>query len=157
MDLWLTERENQIALPTLAQIENFYELGISTLDDFKSILKRRGYTDKVIGWNIERIDLEKAAKAQTAAEKIEADNERLQKSNTASQYQKDKSEIDLSIAQAKAEMTDIDVVLHGDISEEQIMEMVNRTDELKVFIAQMKVSKAQLRFDTQTKLQPTEA
>jgi len=157
MDLWLTERENQIALPTLAQIENFYELGISTLDDFKTILKRRGYTDKVIGWNIERIDLEKAAKAQTAAEKIEADNERLQKSNTASQYQKDKSEIDLSIAQAKAEMTDIDVVLHGDISEEQIMEMVNRTDELKVFIAQMKVSKAQLRFDTQTKLQPTEA
>lgn len=152
LQLWITERENQIALPTLAQIENFYEFGIVTLDDFKRILKRRGYTDETIGWNIQRIDIEKQLKAQKDTEKAEADNERLQKSKTASTYQKDKSEIDLAIAQAKAEITDIDVALHGDIDETQIAELAARKDELKQFVSQLNVSKAQLRFDTQTSL-----
>jgi len=124
--LWLTERENQIALPSLSQIENFYELAIVTLDDFKRILKRRGYSDETINWNVQRIDIEKADKAQKEAEKAEADNERLQKSTKASQYQKDKAEIDLSISQAKAEITDIDIALHGEFNQADIRILMDR-------------------------------
>ena len=152
LELWVTERENQIALPTLAQIENFYELGISTLDDFTRILKRRGYSDETIKWNIQRMDIEKQLRAQKDAEKAEADNERLVKSKTASQYQKDKSEYDLAIAQAKAEITDIDVALHGTLTDDEIATLKARKDELKLFISQINVAKAQLRFDTQSTL-----
>ena len=152
LELWLTERENQVALPTLTQVENFYELGIVTIDDFKRILKRRGYSEETINWNIQRIDLEKASKAQKDAEKAEADSERLNKSKTASQYQKDKAEIDLAIAQARAEITDIDVALHGELTDEQAVDLATRKDELKQFIAQLNISKAQLRFDTTTAL-----
>jgi hypothetical protein len=152
LELWITERENQIALPTLAQIENFYELGISTLEDFTRILKRRGYSDETIKWNIQRMDIEKQLRAQKDAEKAEADNERLVKSKTASQYQKDKSEYDLAIAQAKAEITDIDVALHGTLTDDEVISLKSRKDDLKLFISQINVAKAQLRFDTQSTL-----
>lgn len=150
--LWLTERENQIVLPSLAQIETFYELDIVTIDDFRRILKRRGYTEETVGWNIKRMDIEKAAKAQKDAEKLASDNERIQKSKTASTYQKNKSEVDLAIAQAKAETTDINVALGGDIDPVQADALKARKDELKQFIAQLNVTKAELRFDLATAL-----
>jgi hypothetical protein len=98
------------------------------------------------------MDIEKQLRAQKDAEKAEADNERLVKSKTASQYQKDKSEYDLAIAQAKAEITDIDVALHGTLTDDEIATLKARKDELKLFISQINVAKAQLRFDTQSTL-----
>lgn len=152
LELWGTERENQIALLTITQMETLLEKGIVEEADYRRVAVRRGYTDETIGWTLQRIALEASEKAQTTAEKAEADNERLQKSRTVSQYQKDKAEIDLSIAQARAEITDIDVALHGEISDDDSISLLARKDELKSFIAQMNVVKAQLRFDTQTSL-----
>jgi hypothetical protein len=152
LELWKTERENQVALLSITQMETLLERGIVTEDDYKRIAKRRGYTDETITWTLLRIAQEAADKAQTAVEKAQADNERIVKSKTASTYQKDKSAIDLSISQARAEITDIDVAVKGDIDETQIIGLAERKDELKIFIAQMNVAKAQLRFDTQTTL-----
>jgi len=152
LELWTTERENQTALLTITQMETLLERKIVTEEDYKRVAKRRGYSDESIKWTLERIALEAASQAQKDAEKAEADNERLQKSKTSSQYQKDKSEIDLDIAQAKAEITDIDVALHGDVSVEDAASLTIRKDELKVFIAQLNVAKAQLKFDIQTSL-----
>jgi hypothetical protein len=150
--LWLTERENQTALLTISQMETLLERGIVSADDYKRIAKRRGYSPESIEWTMTRIAQEAAERAQKDAEKLASDNERIQKSKTSSKYQKDKSEIDLSIAQARAEITDIDVALHGVTSEEQSISLAARKDELKQFIAQMNVSKAELRYDTQSTL-----
>jgi hypothetical protein len=120
------------------------------LDEFIRILIRRGYTDQTITWNIQRIDIEKSIKAQKEAEKMQADNERVQKSKASSQYQKDKSSIDLAIAQAKAEITDIDIALHSPLSDEEKAALAERRDELKSFISRMNVAKAELRLDTQS-------
>lgn len=152
LELWTTERENQTALLTLTQMEILLERKIVSEDDYKRIASRRGYNDESINWTLQRIALEASERAQKDAEKAENDNERLQKSKTTSQYQKDKSEIDLAIAQAKAEITDIDVALHGDIDEVQAGELIARKSDLKIFISQMNVAKAQLRFDTTTSL-----
>ena len=60
--------------------------------------------------------------------------------------------MDLAIAQSRAEITDIDVALHGDLELAVIDELTARRDELKLFIAQLNVTKASLRFDTTTAL-----
>jgi len=152
LELWLTERENQTALLSVSQMETLLERGIVSPDDFKRIVKRLGYTDESINWTMLRIAQEAAEKAQKDAEKLATDNERIQKSKTASLYQKNKSEIDLGISQAHAEITDIDVALHGEITDADIETLKARKDELKQFIASLNVSKAQLRFDTRSTL-----
>lgn len=152
LELWGTERENQITLLSIPQMETLLEDKIVTEDDFKRIAKQRGYTDESIVWTLTRIALEASNKAKDDAEKAQADAERLAKSKTSSQYQKDKSAVDLQIAQAKAEITDIDVALHSDISEEDTLTLNTRKDELKQYIASKNVEKAQLRFDTQSTL-----
>jgi hypothetical protein len=152
LELWITERENQVSLPTLAQIESFYELGISTIDDYTRILKRRGYSDETILWNMQRMDIEKSDKAARELEKAQADNERLQKSKTSSVYLKDKAKYDLDIASAKAELTDQDIALHGDLSDAEIETIMKRKDELKKLVQTLNVAKAQLHFDVQKSL-----
>lgn len=152
LELWLAERENQITLLSIGQMETLLERKIVTEDDYKRIAKRRGYTDESIEWTMKRIAQEAQEAAQKAAEKLATDNERIQKSKTSSAYQKDKSELDLAIAQAKAEITDIDVALHGELSADDQLTLKQRKDELKQFIAKINVSKAQLNFDTQTTL-----
>lgn len=152
LELWLTERENKTELLSISQMEVLLERGIVTADDYKRIAQRRGYTDETIQWTLTRIAQEAAERAQKDAEKLAADNERIQKSKTSSAYQKAKSEVDLAIAQARAEITDIDVALHGQVEDAQAVELHARKDELKLFIAQMNVKKAQLRYDNNTAL-----
>lgn len=144
-ELWLTERENQIALPTLTQIENFYELGISTLEDFTRILKRRGYSEETIQWNIQRIDIEKSDKAAKEAERAQADMERLDKSKLSSAYQKAKAKKDLDIAQARAEITDIDIALHTKLSSDDLLNIKKRQDLLRLDIQNLQASIAELK------------
>jgi hypothetical protein len=147
LELWLTERENQTALLTITQMETLLERGIVNSDDYKRVAFRRGYTPESVEWTLKRIAMEASEKAQKDAEKAQADNERLQKSTVSSQYQKDKAGFDLLIAQARSEITDIDVALRGDISEADSIELSLRKDELKSFIGQVNVSKAQLKLD----------
>jgi hypothetical protein len=152
LELWTTERENQVSLLTLSQMETLLERKIVTEVEFSEIVKRRGYDPQALTWTLQRIAQEAAERAQKDAEKAEADHERLQKSKTASQYQKDKSELDLAIAQAKAEITDIDVALHAELEADIQAELAARKDELKLAISALNVAKAQLKFDTQSTL-----
>lgn len=152
LGLWLTERDNQTTQLTITQMETLLEQGIVQQSDYERIAKLRGYTPESIKWTLERIAGEASAKAQSDAEKAQADNERLQKSKSASQYQKDKAALDVDIAQARAEITDIDVALHGNVSEDDQILLLARKDELKQTISSLNVAKAQLRFDTQTAL-----
>lgn len=153
IDLWTTERNSQVVLPTLAQIEKFYEMGIASLDDFKRILSLRGYNEETIKWNIERIDIEKQIAAKKAADDADKEIVKLLKNDESSQYQIDKADIDLAIAQAKANITDIDIALHGEISDDDAITLQQRKDELKSFIAAMNVEKAQLKFENKTELE----
>lgn len=148
LELWGTERENQTTLLTITQMEVLLERKIVTEEDYTRIAKQRGYTDESIKWTLTRIAGEAADKAQTEAEKAQADSERLNKSTVASQYQKDKSAIDVLIAQARAQITDIDVALHGELSADEIASLMTQKDELKIFITQQNVLKAQLKFNT---------
>jgi NACalpha-BTF3-like transcription factor len=150
LELWTTERESQVTLPTQAQVEKFVELGIATIDDYKRISLLRGYDVESIEWNIQRIEIERQAQATKEAEKAAADMERALKDKDASQYQIDKADIELAIAQAKAQITDIDIALHGELDESQVLELNTQKDELKRFIAEMNVAKAQLKYDYQS-------
>lgn len=152
LELWTTERENQTQLLTITQMETLLERGIVTEEDYKRIATLRGYSEESITWTLTRIAQEAADKARTEAEKAQADSERLLKSKTSSQYQKDKSVYDLAIAQARAEITDIDVALHSATDPADVAALGARKDELKIQIAGLNVGKAQLRSDTQTTL-----
>jgi hypothetical protein len=155
LELWTTERENQVALLSITQMEILLEMSIVTEDDYRRIATRRGYSDETIKWTLDRIAIEANNKAQSTAEKAQADSERLQKSKTSTGYQKDKAEFDLAIAQARAEITDINVALHGDVSADDEASLKARKDELTQFIATVNVAKAQLRFDTTITLDKT--
>lgn len=150
LELWNTERANQVTLLTISQMEVLLERGIVSDADYKEIAKKRGYDDKSITWTLARIAGEAAQKAKDDAEKAAADNERVQKSQTASKYQKNKAEYDLSIAQAKAEITDINIALQSDVTEDEQTTLIERKKELTQFIADLNVKKAQLRLDTST-------
>jgi hypothetical protein len=101
---------------------------------------------------MQRMDIEKSDKAARELEKAQADNERLQKSKTSSVYLKDKAKYDLDIASAKAELTDQDIALHGDLSDAEIETIMKRKDELKKLVQTLNVAKAQLHFDVQKSL-----
>ncbi len=147
LELWGTERENQTTLLTITQMEVLLERKIVTEGDYTRIAKQRGYTDESIKWTLTRIAGEAADKAQNDAEKAQADSERLNKSTAASQYQKDKAAIDVLIAQARAQITDIDVALHGELANDDIIALMAQKDQLKIFITEQNVLKAQLKFN----------
>ena len=147
LELWGTERDNKTALPTTSQAEKFYELGIITVEDFRRVFFLRGYTEETIDWTLQRIDLEAQALAVKTAENAQKEAERLKKSKTASIYEKNRADLGLEIAKAKEELTDIAVALHSELDDFQAQDLVNRQDDLKLYIAAVNVRKAELRQD----------
>jgi len=152
LELWNTERESKTTLPTASQTEKFYEMDIISVDDFKKIYTLRGYTTETIDWTLARIDIEAQAATQKEAERALADLEKIDKSKTAKQYQKDRAVLDLLIAQARAEITDIRVEIKADIDLDVQELLIARLDELKQFIAAVNTQKATLRVDLRTEL-----
>lgn len=148
LELWLAERENQTALLSISQMETLLERGIVTSDDFKRIVKRRGYTDESIEWTLKRIAQEASEKAQKEAEQLAKDNERVQKSNSSSAYQKAKAQFELSIAQTRAEITDIDIALLGEINPDNERTLLNRIETIKQNIAEMDINLAEYNAET---------
>lgn len=152
LELWNTERESKTTLPTASQTEKFYEMDIISVDDFKRIYSLRGYSPETIDWTLARIDLEAQAASQKEAERALSDLEKVKKSKTSTSYHKNRAILDLLIAQAKAETTDIRVELKAVISEVIITELNIRLDELKQFISAANTEKAKLRVDLKTSL-----
>lgn len=147
LELWNTEREAKTTLPTASQTEKFYEMDIISQDDFIRIFTLRGYTPETVRWTLARIDLEAQAATQKEAERALDDLEKIGRSETASRYQLDRAVLDLLIAQARAEITDIRVEIKADIDEGLKASLAFRLDDLKQFIAQAQTQKAQLRVD----------
>lgn len=145
LELWTTERNTQVTLLTITQMETLLEKGIVTQDDYKTVAKQRGYNEQAISWTLERIAQEASEKAQKDAEKQQSDNERIQKSTSASKYQKDKSQIDLTIAQTKAEITDIDVAMQGKLNEQNIRDLKARLENIDENIEEIQVSQAEYK------------
>lgn len=150
LELWNTERASKTTLPTASQTEKFYEMGIITVDEFTHVYELRGYDEETINWTLARIDIEAQAASQKEAERSLNDLEKIDKAATSSQYQKDRAVVDLLIAQAKAEMTDIRVEIKADITDQVKQSLNDRLDEIKQFIALANTHKAQLRVDLKT-------
>lgn len=149
LEQWTIARDNQIQQPTQSQVEKFVELGIATIEDYKRISKLRGYTEESIEWNIKRIQIELQAQAAKNAADAAKEMERVLKDKDNSQYQVDKADIELAIAQAKEQITDIDIALQSEENPDTIAELGQTKNDLKSFIASMNTAKAQLKYDFQ--------
>jgi len=142
---WDVIRRNKVALPSEADLFDFYQLNIIDLGVVQTNLQNKGYSPERIEWLTRRNDLEQAEKAAKDAALAQAEQERIAKAEAATAYQKAAADIDVTIAQYKVSIADNKLALH-DIEEGPDKEAVKKAvDELKVQIAEAQLAKAELK------------
>lgn len=138
-------REANIKIPSRTDLETFYKLEIIDIDQYVRGMVALGYRETDVSLYQELLDIEIAEEKAKELERTQKEQERTRQANLSNQYQINKADLDVQIAEAKLAIADIKVALHSIEDTDDIEELKLRIDELKAFIAVRNVDKAELR------------
>lgn len=141
---WELELSKKQRLPTESELENFYKLGYIEEADYRQGLRDRQYKPESIDWYIRQADQDIAEK--TAAQERDAleVQEKLRNEALASEYRIARQELDVMIAQERANIAELKLLTHSIEDKEMIGQIKERMDALKLRIRQLQVAEADL-------------
>jgi hypothetical protein len=144
---WDLQRRKSRALPAKGELEDWYKRDIITIEELELGFQNRRYVDEDIERYTLQLDQRVAEDATKEAERAQKEQERLELSEVVSAYQKDKSTLDLRIAEASLAIADMKLALHDVVDAEEKAQLKEEMDEMRVIIAERRVDKAQIRLD----------
>lgn len=144
---WDLQRRKSRALPAKGELEDWYKRDIITIEELELGFQNRRYVDEDIERYTLQLDQRIAEDATKEAERAQKEQERLELSDVVSVYQKEKSTLDLRIAEASLAIADMKLALHDVVDAEQKAQLKEEMDVMRVVIAERRVDKAQIRLD----------
>lgn len=144
---WDLQRRKSRALPAKGELEDWYKRDIITIEELELGFQNRRYVDDDIGRYILQLDQRIAEDATKEAERAQKEQERLALSEVVGEYQKEKSTLDLRIAEASLAIADKKLALHDVVDAEEKAQLKEEMDEMRVIIAERRVDKAQIRLE----------
>jgi hypothetical protein len=109
---WDLQMRKATALPSKAELEDWYRRDIINVDDLESGLEKRRYVESDIERYLIQLDQRLAEEATKEAERSQKEQERIGAAALKTAYQIAKVAIDVQIADARREIADIKMVLH---------------------------------------------
>jgi len=152
---WEVTKLKRIALPTKTELEDLYRRDIISRDDYNVGMIKRRYDQVTIDWYAERLDMRVAEDAAKAVERAQKEQERIEKAEYATVYQRIKASMDVEIADIKLQIADIKLAVNYmvDVSEKKAAKTAILT--LKTDIASWNLAKAEIKMQS-TQPAPTE-
>lgn len=142
---WEITKLKRIALPTKSELEDLYKRDIIDRDQFNDGLVKRRYMTETIAWYTERLDQRVVEDAAKAIERAQKEQERIEKAEYATSYQRLKAGMDVEIAVIKLQIADIKLAMNYMKVDADIAEGKENILALKSDIASWNLSKAEIK------------
>lgn len=150
LEVWQIQLDNKVNTASRSELDDFYRRGMIDTGEYIEYLKLDGYSAEMVGLFTRRIDSIVLEEAKIEAERAQREQERLRTARLASDYQRGKAGLDVTIAQARLAIADLKVAIH-DLEEpaDQADNKV-RQDEIKAIIAAVQLEKAEQTYAYKT-------
>lgn len=145
LEEWRLQLAKRIKVPTKAELEDLYEANIISFEQMADYMIKRGYSNEVAGWLIALIDIRVEEKRQKELERAQKEQERLIAAENNTDYQLDKAQVDVEIAEWKAYISDLKLAQHTVTDVSQLDLIKEEIDRVKTLIARLNLQKANLK------------
>lgn len=142
---WELEKLKKVRLPSETELEQFYELGYITSDQYKSGLVSRNYKLDMIDFYVRQADQRIADKLQKQELALMDAKEKLQLDLLASDYRKAQLNLSVLIAQEKSNIAELKLIAHDIEDEEVLIEIKTNIAYIQLLIKNMQLEKAKLK------------
>jgi hypothetical protein len=143
---WEVKRLKKISIPAKSEIFDLYGRDIIPLAEVKDLLKRRGYDNNSINWYVELLDQEISEEKTKELERAQKEQERIEKAEYATAYQRIKAGMDVEIAAIRLQIADIKLAMNYEEDPTALEAMVIQIVELKKEIADWNLAKSQIKY-----------
>ena len=144
---WEIAKLKKISLATKSELEDLYKRDIIDRDKFSDGLDKRRYDQETITWYTERLDMRVAEDAAKDFERTQKEQERVEKAEFASVYQRMKASMDVEISAIKLQIADIKLAVNYMTVAADIGTAKTVILELKADIAAWQLAKAEIRME----------
>lgn len=109
LEEWRIAREAKVKRPTQAQLDGFLLDDIIDIDEYRKGLDALGLQDKYVEWYTTHVLADKADKAKKAEESAREEQQRIRDRKVKSDYQIEKSGLDVSIAELRTAVAETQI------------------------------------------------
>jgi hypothetical protein len=142
---WELEKLKKIRLPTEGELEAWYKLDYITSVDYEAGLVAKNYKPETVGFYIRQADEDISKTLQKQERDLLEAKEKIIAEGQASDYRIARADLDVQIAQEKANIAELKLVAH-EIEEEEILDQIKtRIIMIKFIIKNLQLEKAQLK------------
>jgi len=144
LDSWTIQRNAKVAVPTLAQIEEYYKDGILSEAQARVEIGKRRYPDYWIELMIQDWDQQIVDAARKEAERAQKEQERVAKAEFRTKRTVALANLNAQIAEARLFVAELKLAKYGVVTAEEKDEITQAIAATNVEIAELQLRKAQL-------------
>ena len=149
---WELKKLKSVKLPTESELETWYKLDYISADDYRAGLVDKNYQAETLDLYIRQADQDIAESLQKQERDLLKAKEQLQLDLTTSAYRLSRADLDVRIAQEKANIAELKLLAH-DIEEPEVLDQLKtRIDLIRLVIADLNVQKAELKLGVEEEL-----
>ncbi len=145
--LWEIKKKAKVKTTSKSELDEWYKADLIKVDELTQGLRKLGWDARRSELFVLRLDQEVAIMSAKEAERAQKEHERIEKAELTSDYQKEKSRLDLMIALVNLEIADLKLAINQSEDSEQIADYKTQIITDKIVIAQFRAEKADLRVD----------